>query len=307
MCTIMKQKNNSIKHISYYQDNKLVIETNPSFGMLRFLYTHPIGKILKNFMTRRGICQLAGSYYNSKRSINKIAPFIKTYNIVMDDFQQPTGGYQSFNDFFTRALKPGTRHIDHDTNVITSPADAKVYVIPNISSDTLFFVKHKPFNLEKFLGDKKLADQYKDGTLIIFRLAPYDYHRFHFPADAIPSAPHVIRGAFQSVNPIVLKTGVQPLTENERQVVLLKTDNFDTIAMVAVGAMMVGKIVHTFTPNVAYKKGDQAGYFAFGGSTVVLLFKHGVIKPLPLFVQHSLEGFETAVKMGHVIGEKGAL
>jgi phosphatidylserine decarboxylase len=235
-----------------------------------------------------------------------IAPFIQKHQIIMDDFLKPAGGYQSFNDFFIRKLRPGAREINQDSDIIVSPADAKIYVIPNISTDTLFFVKHKPFNLEKFLGNQKLAEQYKNGTLIIFRLAPYDYHRFHFPADGTPSAPHIIHGRFESVNPLVLKSGIQPLTENERHIVLFKTDTFDTIAMVAVGAMMVGKIVHTYKPNTHYKKGDEAGYFAFGGSTVVLLFKHGIISPLPLFLQHSLQGLETAVKMGQAIAKKGA-
>lgn len=303
----MKKNNTPIKHIAYYQEQELVIETNPAFNLLRFLYTHPVGKALKIFLTRRWLCRAAGSYHNSHRSTKDITPFIKQHHINMDDFVQPADGYQSFNDFFTRTLKPHARPIDQDPNIITSPADAKIYIVPNISTDTLFFVKHKPFNLAKFLGNAELAEQYKNGMLIIFRLAPYDYHRFHFPADGIPSSPQTIRGAFESVNPISLKSGVQPLTENERQIVLLKTDFFDTIAMVAVGAMMVGKIVHTFTPNIACKKGDEAGYFAFGGSTIVLLFKHNTIKPLPLLLQHSLQGFETAVKMGQAIGEKGAL
>lgn len=255
-------------------------------------------------MTRRLTCKVAGTFYDSRKSISHIAPFVDTYDISMDDFIVPTGGYQSFNDFFIRKLKPDTRSIDRSAHTITAPADSKVYVIANISTDTTFFVKHLPFNLEKFLGSADLAQQYRDGTLMIFRLAPYDYHRFHFPVDCTPSAPHTIPGKFESVNPISFKSGIQPLTENERQITYLATEKFDTIAMVAVGAMMVGKIVPTFNPHNVYKKGDEAGYFAFGGSTVVLLFKKGTIKPLPLFLQHSSQGIETAVLMGQTIGEQ---
>ena len=300
-------KKNSLQPIAYYKNDRLVIETNTSFKFLNFFYNNFFGRYLRRFLNKRWVCKLGGCFYSSRRSSKKIAPFIRLHNIAMNDFVTPPGGFRSFNDFFIRKLRPGAREINHDPTIITSPADAKIYVIPNISTDTLFFVKHKPFNLEKFLGNATQAEAYKNGTLIIFRLAPYDYHRFHFPADGIPSTPHIIHGRFESVNPLVLKTGIQPLTENERHIVLLKTDTFDTIAMVAVGAMMVGKIVHTFTPNTPCKKGDEAGYFAFGGSTVVLLFKHGVISPLPLFLQHSLQGIETAVTMGQAIAKKGAL
>ena len=284
--------------VSFYQGNELVTEVNPSFGSLQFLYTNRIGKIIRNLIARRWLGHLAGMYKSSWLSKSRIQPFIKAYDIDMSEYEIPEQGYASFNDFFIRKFKPGARSIG---NGIVSPADSKLYVIPNISTDTLFFVKHKSFNLEKFLGSKELADYYRNGTLIIFRLAPYDYHRFHFPVDCIPSEPLVIRGILESVNPIVFKNGIQPLTENERHVILLKTEHLETIAMVPVGATLVGKIVETYQPNQAHKKGDETGYFAFGGSTVVLLFKQGATKPAPAFLQHSLQGYETAVKMGEVI------
>ncbi len=300
LCKPMKQ--NQTHHvIRYIRNNQLVEETNPSFGLLRFLYAHHLGLFARMILKRHWVAHLIGRYYATLRSRNQIAPFIKRFNIDMSDFMVPTGGYQSFNDFFTRSLKAGARTIDQ--NHAIAPSDCKVYVIPNISTSTNFFVKHQPFNLKQFLGSDALATLFQNGTLFMFRLAPYDYHRFHFPIDCVPSQPKVIKGVLESVNPFVFYRGVQPLITNERHLITLETKQYGTVAMVPVGAMMVGAIGYTYTPNHAYKKGDETGFFAFGGSTVVLLFKQSVITPRANFIKNSLQGFETAVTMGESINE----
>ena len=157
------------------------------------------------------------------------------------------------------------------------------------------------FDLKKFLKDEKLANDFAGGTLIIFRLAPDDYHRFHFPLDCTPTTPIRIKGILESVNPVVYKSGMQVLTENERFLIQLTNTACGTVLMIPVGAMCVGKIKHTFIPNQSYKKGDEAGYFEFGGSTVVLLFQKNTLNPLPNFIQHSQEGYESVIKMGEAV------
>jgi phosphatidylserine decarboxylase len=289
--------------IHYYVGDRLVQEKNLSADAQRFLYINPIGKVFRRLLRRRWLCRLSAWYNNSRFSIGLIKAFIKEYAIDMTDFEKPVNTYTSFNDFFVRTLKPNARPIDLNPTAITSPADGKVYVIPDITSNSTFFIKHNPFNIEKFLQSKELAQKFEHGQLFIIRLAPYDYHRFHFPVTAKPTAPKIINGLFESVNPIAFKNGVQPLLENERQLVLLETDNFGTIAMVAVGAMLTGKIVHTFTPTINVNKGDEAGYFEFGGSTVVLLLQRGMAKPKQIFIEHSLQGYETAIKMGESLTE----
>lgn len=295
----MKQK--QISRVRYYKDNVLIEEINPNESTLQTLYSTTKGKLLRSLLSRRLTCFLAGLYHASKGSKKLIAPFVKEYQINMDEFVIPHGGFQSFNEFFIRKFRPGARPIDNNPQHVVAPADSKLYVIDKIDNHSPFFIKNKKFNLWQFLGDEKLAHQYKHGTLCMFRLAPYDYHRFHFPADCIPSQPTIIKGIFESVNPIAFQHGVQPLNHNERQLIRLETKEFDNILMIAVGAMMVGKIIQTFTPNKHYKKGDEAGYFAFGGSTIVLLFKPNIMTPLHEFTQHSLQGFETAVKMGEAL------
>ncbi len=289
--------------MTYYVGNVLVTEKNESTHWLTLLYTSLCGPALRYIMSQPWVARIAGIYNDSWLSKHHIASFCKQYNITLDDFVVPPGGYRSFNDFFTRKLKPGARAMDQTPTALVSPADSKLYVIPNISADTMFFIKQKALNLEQFLQDKQAAQAYTNGTMLVFRLAPYDYHRFHFPTDCIPSAAKKISGILESVNPLVFKTAVQPLLTNQRQLLYLKTKHFDTIAMVAVGAMMVGTIIDSYTPDIMHKKGDQAGYFAFGGSTVVLLFKQGCITIAPEIVKHSLAGYETAVLVGQRITE----
>jgi phosphatidylserine decarboxylase len=242
-------------------------------------------------------------YQNCFLSKKNIVPFIKKHNIDVSEFVKTVEQFTSFNDFFIRKIKPGFRVIDDHSSVVTSPADGKLFVIEDISQDVPFFVKHKKFDLRSFLKDVVLAKQYEGGVMMLFRLAPYDYHRFHFPIDCIAQKPNIINGRFESVNPIVYGAGFQPLTENERHLIMLQSQTFGDVVFISVGAMCVGKIVETFKPNKYYKKGDDCGYFAFGGSTVVLLFKRGIVKPKEIFVKHSQEGYETQVMMGQAVTE----
>lgn len=289
---------------AFYRDGKLVNETIEAEWFLRFFSQNVVGRKLSFLAKSHLISNLYSFYMNSRLSKHKIKSFVKKYDINMKDFVVPRGGFTSFNDFFIRKLKPGVRPIDLDQSVLVAPADSKLYVISTITDQTRFFVKSEKFCLKTFLGDEQLAKEFENGTLLLFRLAPYDYHRYHFPCDCVPSRHKSISGALESVHPIVYEAGSLPLQTNERHVVLLKTEQFDTVAMVVVGAQMVGQITHSFTPNRSCRKGQEAGYFSFGGSSLVLLFKKGVLAPDEKFVVHSQENFETEVKMGQRVGEK---
>ncbi len=301
----VNNKNNAqtliIQPAQLMHEGKLISEETDGFGLLSFLYANNIGQKSLPFFKLQVVSKLYGAYQDSFVSKYKIAAFVKKHHINLDDFEQPKNGYQSFNDFFIRKIKPGRRPIEKTPKTLIAPADSKLFVIPVITQDITFFVKKLPFNLETFLQNSQLAADYSNGTMLIFRLAPYDYHRFHFPAAGIPEAPIVIDGQLDSVNPLVYKSGVQPLMTNVRHVIKFITNEFDTVLMIPVGAMMVGKIIETYNPSQKIGKGDEAGYFSFGGSTVVLLFKPGVIKLKQDLIENSEQGFETVVKMGQAI------
>ncbi len=282
-------------------DNKLVREDINAGAALNFLYNNFLGKIIRPVLTQKIVSKIPNFYNNSRLSKHKIKPFIKKYKIDTSEFLKKGSDFKSFNDFFTRKLKPNVRPIDRNPELVVSPADSKLFVIPDVSKEVKFFVKNKKFNLENFLKNKDLAKKYSGGVMLIFRLAPLDYHRYHFPFDCIPEKPVKINGKLESVNSLVYKSGIQPLTENERQLIKLKTQNFGSALLVSVGAMFVGKIVHTFKPENQYKKGNEVGYFEFGGSTLVLLFEKDKIKIKDKFLINSKKGYETQVKMGQVV------
>ncbi len=288
----------------FYSDNKLVTENVTAGSSLRFLYENHFGKSLRFFLRMPWWSKLIGIYKNSSFSTRGIKKFVQDHSINMHDFERPINQYHSFNDFFCRKLKPKARSIDQRENIIVSPADAKLLVFPKISQTMKFFVKTLPFNLETFLHSATLAEQYHEGTMMILRLAPYDYHRYHFPVEGIAHKATLIKGKYESVNPLVYASGIQPLTGNTRHIITLETKIFEQILMIPVGAMCAGKIINTYEPDKQQEKGQEAGYFAFGGSTIVLLFKKDTIDALEPFVSHSQEGFETAVKMGEAIAEK---
>lgn len=271
--------------------------------MLVFLYTNKFGKIVRVLLTWRWLSSVSGFWADSKISRFFINSFIKSYKIDMSEYEIPADGYKTFNEFFYRKLKPGARLIDLNPNSVVSPADCSLLVIERLNSESSFFVKESKFNLEAFLQNKNLASEFVQGTVFLFRLAPHNYHRFHFPFDCVANQPQRIKGKFESVNPVVYKSGVQPLTENERHLIILNSEKFGKVLFVSVGAMLVGKVVETYDSTKFHKKGDEVGYFAFGGSSIVMIFQKGVVAPDGVFSQNSLQNQETVVKMGQIVAK----
>jgi len=287
---------------SFYKDGNLVCENVEAGWLVRF-FSSKFGRLFGFFVNSHILSNFYGWLMDSSWSKRNIPYFIKKHDINMNEFVIPEGGFISFNDFFIRKLRPNVRPVDQDPTVLTAPADSKLFAVSHITPETSFFIKNKQFCLKNFLRDESLANQYENGTLLLFRLAPYDYHRYHFPCDCIPSMPRVIHGWLDSVHPIVYKSDVVPLQENERHITMLETKSFGSVTMISVGARLVGKITHTYTSNQEYKKGDEMGYFSFGGSSLVLLFKKGTIAVDEQFILHSQDKYETAVRMGQRIAK----
>ncbi len=246
--------------------------------------------------------RIVGRWANSTRSKWYIPYFINSYSINVDEVERPISSFNTFNEFFTRRLKPEVRPLPDDPNTIISPADGNILVMENINEHTLFPTKTIMFSTKKMLHDNKLAKKFEGGTAIVIRLAPWDYHRFHFPTDGIPSKPHIIAGRFESVSPTVYQTKIQPLEVNERHIIKYRSNTASTIAIVLVGALFVGAIKETYIPGKRYLHGDEMGYFEYGGSTMVLLFQKGTIRVVPGIIANSAAGKETPVKMGQIIG-----
>ena len=173
----------------------------------------------------------------------------------------------------------------------------------NISDVHNFFVKGREFTLPEFLNDKKLAEEHKNSSLLILRLAPNDYHRFHFPYDGKVSGITPIKGDYYSVSPYALASNfTKVFCENKREFCILSSEEKGDIEIAPVGATMVGSIIETYTPNQFIKKGDEMGYFAFGGSTIVLLIDKNKIQIDSDILDNTKNKIETAVRMGEKIG-----
>lgn len=292
--------------ISLIDYDGTIIPEKFSFHKELKFFSGPKGKLLGDLAKSEAASKLAGWAQNNVNpfEINR-DKFIRKHQINMKDFIVPPGGYKNFNEFFTRKLKPGARTVDQNPGGLVSPADSKCTYVHDISKKDIFIIKNSKWSLARMLTSSTLADLYEGGTLISFRLAPEDYHRFHFPCDAVPGFSKKISGAYNSVNPYVFKQGDDPLGENARSILVLKSEEFQDPICIIVGAMGVGKIVETYTPSVKYKKGDEMGYFKFGASTVCLLFRKGVIKPADeKFIRNSEKMIETAVKQGQLIALK---
>ncbi|KJE90710.1 C2 domain-containing protein [Capsaspora owczarzaki ATCC 30864] len=246
-----------------------------------------------------------GRKFDDPLSVKHIAPFIRYHHLNMSEFIEPAGGYKTFNEFFYRQLVPGARPLEAPDNpsIALSPADARSNYFPTIHAATDLWIKGDAFTLPTLLDDPVLARRFEGGSLAIFRLAPQDYHRFHIPVNGYISRMYDIEGEYMTVNPMAIRQpDVNVYTENRRQVTLFETSEFGTVVYVSIGATLVGSIAITRHLGETVKRGEEFGYFAFGGSTLVLLFEPGRIIFDEDLMANSGRPVETLVRVGTSFG-----
>jgi len=269
-------------------------------GALNWLYYTPGGKLTLHILLKRKLAStIVGHFMSSPLSVNQVNKFIKKYNIDLSQYHSENG-YKCFNDFFYRKLKKGKRIIG---DALVSPADGKVLAFQDIDHVPSFFIKGSEFKLHEFLNDEKLAQKYVGGSMVIVRLAPTDYHRFHFPVSGNASESKSLKGRYFSVSPVALKKNIKIFSQNRRVYNTIKSDNYGDVVMAEIGAALVGSIVQTYDANSHINKGDEKGYFAYGGSTVVLIFEKGKVTIDADLIENTKNHLETEVKMGENIGK----
>ena len=287
--------------IQYYDRGSGLLKTEKVAGekWLVWLYNNPVGEAtLWALAKRKVVSSVYGNRMDGLSSAKKIQPFVEEFDIDMSIAQKQA--FNSFNDFFTRKLKNDARPLDTVSTIAVSPADGKVLAYANISNSD-FIIKGYRFDIYSFLNNAALAQHYLDGTLMIIRLAPPDYHRFHFPVSGSVSPITRIDGDYYSVNPLALRKMIEIFCLNKREFTIISNPLFGDVIMTEVGATMVGSIVQSYTGNFA-KKGEEKGYFKFGGSTVVLLFEKNKIRIDEDLLMNTLKGYETVIKKGERIG-----
>jgi phosphatidylserine decarboxylase len=231
-------------------------------------------------------------------SAARIGPFIARYGLDPAEFAQPPASFASFNEFFYRQLAPAARPIDPDEQSVVFPADGRHLGFARASAIAGVFVKGQRFDLPKLLGDAALAARYAHGALVLSRLCPVDYHRFHFPAAGLPGETRRIAGPLFSVSPIALRQRLAYLWTNRRTLTPLVTRRFGTILLLEIGATCVGTIRQTYQPGTAVAKGDEKGYFAFGGSSTLTLFEPGTVTLAADLLEQSARLTELYARVG---------
>ena len=298
----------SAEPIRYYHRAKQAIETEKVYGegWLRWTYGNPLGRLSLELLVKRWV---ASAYYgwrmNMRASANKVLPFIVEYDLDVDEFAKSQFTFKSFNDFFYRALKPGARPVADGEKVAVLPADGRHLALQNVDAAAGFYVKGQRFDLASFLGDAELAMKFGGGAMVISRLCPVDYHRFHFPVAGTPGEARLINGFLYSVSPIALRRKLDYLWQNKRMITLVESPVFGQVAVCEIGATMVGSIFQSYLPGRAVAKGEEKGLFKFGGSCVITLFQPGKIKLDADLVKHGAEGFEVYARMGEKLGVAG--
>eukprot|EP01083_Nonionella_stella_P291054 990449_1 len=232
-----------------------------------------------------------GKAMDAPQSAQEIPGFIKQHNLDTKVLYKPVKDFKTFNDFFARGMNVNVYRPlsnENDENVIVSPADSRMMLWDSILDSTKFWIKGSKFTLENLLTNKTKVniDKYKGGSFVIARLAPQDYHRWHYPLSGKVIKIEPIDGALYTVNPIAINKPVDVYTANKRCVVEIQGEKYSYI-MFVIAATMVGSYrLHSkdsnnpdkYEPeelNVGdnIKRGDVAGEFRFGGSTILLLFE----------------------------------
>lgn len=267
--------------------------------------TKRVRKMLKNLSVKQGI------KFDDPKLKNDIDSFIKFHGLDLSDclVSDPTK-YPTFNEFFYRKLKANARPLEgaYEPRIAVSPADCRCTTFTTVNDATELWIKGRNFTISKLFNGNyngyENSNLYKADkcSVAIFRLAPQDYHRFHCPVDGVIGEIKYIDGEYYTVNPMAIRSQLDVFGENVRAIIPIITEHFGTVIMVAVGAMMVGSTVLTVENGQMVHRGDEIGYFKFGGSTIILLFENDKFKLDSDLIGNSKTKVETLVRVGQSIG-----
>ena len=265
--------------------------------LLSFLYTNILGRMLLKPLIQPQVSKLAGRYLSSALSKWLIPKFIERNEIDMDIYEECD--YSSFNDFFTRKIKPDCRPVPEDLDVLISPGDCLATVYP-IQENTTFSIKNTEYTLRSLLRSPRLAKRFRGGYAYVLRLTVEDYHRYLYSVSGKQSKNYHIDGTFHTVNPIA--NDYLPIyKENTREYTVIRSKEFGDVLQMEVGALLVGKISNHKQSTVV-TRGEEKGFFEYGGSTIVVLTQKGRVTPRSDLLTNSKNGYETKVLQAHPLG-----
>jgi phosphatidylserine decarboxylase len=221
--------------------------------------------------------------------------FVTAAGIDMSEARDPIGSYGSVEQLFVRELRPGARRVDPDPAAVVSPVDARVGACGTVEGGTLLQVKGRSYGLSRLLGDDEQAKRFEGGAYATLYLSPRDYHRIHAPVSGQVTDAALIPGRLMPVFPEAVERVDELFARNERVVTYLDSPDAGRVAVVKVGATMVGRITVAYDDSVRtnagetsaralhydpprlLQKGSHLGTFELG-STVVLLTEPGRVR-----------------------------
>lgn len=259
-----------------------------------------------------------GQQYDDPASKSHIQPFIDSFGLqdsMKDMVKSDPDDYANFNEFFAREIKPEARPIDEPENafVTSSPADCRLTVFPTVNLATEFWIKGSNFTMERLFQDAEMADLFDGGSIVVARLAPQDYHRWHAPVSGKVRSVKEIPGAYYTVNPQAINQPgpLNVYCENRRSVMVVeRSPGSAPVAIIAVGAMLVGSIKYVDgveVPGTQVNRGQCLGAFLYGGSTVLVVYPRGEVQFDDDLVKYSTDPkspCETLVRVGWRVGTK---
>lgn len=248
--------------------------------ILNFLYNTLLGRIIMKFIIeKRFFSKLCSVYYKSKFSRSHIP-------------LQCRHLYDNFNDYFSR--KEIRNDMSKTPKELISPADSLLSIL-SISDDLLLNIKGVDYTLEEITQlPSRILNQYKNGVILIYRLTVNDYHRYHFIDDGVLIIQNFIKGQLHTVRPLYSHN--KCYRRNCRNVSILETKNFGEVINIEVGALLIGKIVNY--KIIEFHKMMEKGYFEFGGSTIIQIFKPNCINIYEKYIKQT----EQHVIAGETIG-----
>lgn len=261
---------------------------------LDILYNTAFGRVLLKAFFCRGIySRINGAFMKSGFSVRKIRPFIEKCNIDLSQCERSE--FNSFDDFFTRKCR-FTSTCSRDE--LIAPCCGRLAAYP-ISGGLGLKIKRSIYTLSELTGGIDASD-FGGGVCLVYRLAVEDCHRYVFCDDGELVRTEELRGELHTVRPVSEKYRV--FSRNHRVCSLLRTERFGEMIQIEVGALQVGKITnHSITK---FSRMDEKGYFSFGGSTIIQLFKSGVLELDRDISSNSENGIETLVKTGERVARR---
>ncbi len=280
------------------------METEAIYGesFLRWAYESPLGRFSVWLVAKRlWFSAWYGWRMNRPTSRSRIRPFVEQFHLDPGEFVKDLDQFEHFNDFFARRLKPEARPIDSSAQCAVFPADGRHLGFSDLSAVDSVFVKGQRWDLPALFQDGTLAEQYQHGTAVLSRLCPTDYHRFHFPVEGKAEKSALIRGCLYSVNPLALRRSLSFLWQNKRMITQLSNPKFGEVAIIEFGATNVGSIHQSFSAKEPVVKGQEKGFFRFGGSAVMTFFEPGRVKLAEDILQNTQNQREVYARMGDVM------